>query len=189
MRVVLTIILAVAAATLPALAHVGTGSGIAMLDGLAHPLLGPDHLLAMIGVGLWAGVTGGNARWLWPLAFVAMMAIGGIVALAGINLPHVEAIILASIIGIGAALAWGTAPPVAIGAALCGLFAIAHGHAHGTELPLGVSAAGYVAGFMLATAALHAGGLALGLTTRRNTAVTRILGVGISATGAALSFI
>jgi urease accessory protein len=157
-------------------AHVAPGSGSAFLHGFVHPLLGADHIMAMIGVGLWAGLKGGSARWLWPLAFVTIMSLGGLAAMQGIGLPHAEVLILASVVGLGAAIGLGLLPPLAVGAALCGLFAVAHGHSHGNELPAGASASGYMLGFLLATAALHAGGVVLGFWAARRVILARSTG-------------
>jgi urease accessory protein len=186
MRYVAIVVLALMASG-PALAHTGAGSGFAFLDGLQHPLAGADHLLTMIGVGLWAALAGGNARWLWPLAFVTVMVAGGAVAIAGINIPYEEMLILASVAGTGAAIAFDWRLPLAAGAALCGVFALAHGHAHGAELPLHASPAAYVAGFAAATAILHATGIALGVALQRSRMATRLAGVVIACAGAWLA--
>lgn len=172
----------------PALAHSGVGTHFAFFDGFTHPLLGLDHLLAMVGVGLWAALVGGKARWLWPAAFVTVMTAGGALALNGIALPYVEALILASVIGIGAAVAFGLRLPLVAGATICAAFAIAHGHAHGAELPVGASAIDYVAGFVVATAALHAIGIVVGLLLQRSSRLARLTGAAIAASGAVLAF-
>ena len=172
----------------PAFAHTGTGTHFAFVDGFAHPLFGLDHLLTMVGVGLWAALAGGKERWVWPIAFVTVMIAGGALALNGIAMPFVEAMILTSVIGIGAAVAFGLRVPLVAGAAICASFAIAHGHAHGAELPAGASAIGYVAGFVVATAALHATGIYAGLRLQRSTFLMRLAGTAIAATGALLAF-
>lgn len=174
----------------PAAAHTGVGDHIhlAFADGFKHPLTGFDHLLAMVGVGMWAAFVGGAARWAWPLAFVSVMAVGGAMGLVGIGLPYVESAILASVIGLGAAITFGLRLPIAAGAAVCAAFALAHGYAHGAELPAGASAAGYVAGFLVATAALHGAGLALGTALVKSPAVSRVAGALIAAAGAFLAF-
>ncbi len=172
----------------PAFAHTGAGTHFAFVDGFTHPLLGLDHLLAMVGVGLWAALVGGKARWLWPVAFVTVMTAGGALALNDIAMPYVEALILASVVGIGAAVAFGLRLPLAVGAAICAAFAIAHGHAHGAELPAGASALGYVAGFGVATASLHAIGIGAGMWLQRSPRLARMAGTVIAATGALLAF-
>jgi urease accessory protein len=142
-------------------------SGAAGLGaGLAHPLSGLDHLLAMIGAGIWAAQLGGRARWLVPLAFVSSMAGGMGLALAGIALPHVESGIVASVMVIGVLVASAARLPAAVGAALIALFGVFHGHAHGSE-GIGFSTLEYMAGVLLATGLLLVAGIALADAARR----------------------
>jgi urease accessory protein len=146
-----------------ALAHVGVGS-TSGLAGFMHPLSGLDHQLAMVLVGIFAYQLGGRALWLVPLAFVSAMAFGGVLGVLAAPMPFVEIGIALSVILLGAGVAFGIKPPVAVAVAAVGLFAVFHGHAHGTEMPLDVSGAAYAAGFMAATALLHAIGIGLGFT-------------------------
>jgi urease accessory protein len=162
MRIVLVAV-ALAATAMPALAHTGVGATSGLAAGFTHPLLGLDHLLAMIAVGLFAASRGGKALWLVPLAFVAMMAASGLLAMAGIGLPMVELGIALSVVVLGAAVALRLSLPVAGAVALAGVFALFHGHAHGAEMPAGASALTYALGFVLATAMLHAVGVGIGL--------------------------
>ena len=118
-------------------------------------------MLAMVSVGLWAGLRGGTARWVWPLALVGVMVLGGILGSAGVHLPAVEAGILASVVILGLLVLTAAQMPVAAGAVLIGLFALLHGHAHGAELPAAAAAASYAAGFVVATGLLHAAGLSI----------------------------
>ncbi|MDR7125647.1 HupE/UreJ family protein [Pseudotabrizicola sp. 4114] len=179
-----------AIAVLPqmALAHVGHHDSPAFLSGVMHPVGGADHVLAMVAVGLWAAVTGGRALWALPLGFVGAMLAGGGMGAAGIALPGVEPMILASIVltGLLAALAWRA--PMAVGLAVVAVFGLFHGHAHGTEGP----ASGlltYAAGFALSTMALHLAGLGLGLALNALSArmATRALGAGTAFAGLALA--
>lgn len=157
-------------------AHPGHGSA-SLLAGLAHPL-GLDHLLAMVAVGLWSAAALPRERAaLGPLAFLAAMVGGATLALSGLVLPFVETGIAASVLVFGAMLAFprhvGTGAGLALIAAAAGL----HGFAHGAELPLGASVAGYALGFLASTAALHAGGLGLGVLLRERGALAwRVLG-------------
>lgn len=154
----LLLALALGVAATPALAQPSpTGHG-SFLAGFVHPLAGLDHVLAMIGVGLWGAVLGGSARWALPTAFVAAMVAGFGLALLGLALPFVETVALASVFLFGIAVALLLRPPLASAATLAGLVGLFHGHAHGTELA-GASALGYGLGFVLATALLHAAGL------------------------------
>jgi urease accessory protein len=151
----------------PALAHAGAGASHGFAAGFAHPMLGFDHLLAMVSVGLWAALAGGRAVWVWPLAFMGVMVLGAGLGFAPVGLPHVELSIGVTVVLLGLAAAFQLSLPVLLGAALCGIFALSHGYAHGAEIPAEASALAYGAGFTLATALLHAAGLALGSTMVR----------------------
>lgn len=150
---------------LPALAHPGGAEAHGLLAGLAHPFGGWDHLAAMVTLGLWAGLLGGAMRWWLPAAFLAGMGAGGLVGLAGVPLPGIEAGILASVILLGAMLAAAARLPAHLVLPLAAILGAAHGHAHGMEAAGG--GAGYVAGFLLATALLHGAGLALAAGANR----------------------
>lgn len=150
-----------------AFAHSGGGDAHDFVHGFAHPFGGLDHLLAMITVGLFAYQLGGRALWLVPASFVVAMTAGGALGLAGIPVPFVEAGIAASVLVLGAIVAFGVKAPVAVAMAMVAAFAVFHGHAHGAEMPAGGSIAAYSAGFVLATALLHAAGVTLGLLIGR----------------------
>jgi urease accessory protein len=167
MRTGLTIAAALTLIPTAALAHPGIGDAHGFAHGLAHPLGGLDHILAMVAVGIFAWQLGGRALWLVPATFISVMAAGAALAMAGVAVPQVELGIAASVIVLGAIVALGLHVPVAIAMGLVGLFAIFHGHAHGTEMPLDAAGAAYAAGFMLATALLHVGGIALGFAVGR----------------------
>lgn len=158
--------LIVASAT-AAQAHTGVGHTAGFLHGFAHPFSGLDHMLAMVAVGLFAARLGGRALWLVPATFVAMMAVGGAWGISGASLPFVELGIAASVIALGMVVALNASMAVAVAMGLVGFFAVFHGHAHGTEMPLDASGASYAAGFMAATAVLHATGLAAGISAAR----------------------
>ncbi len=175
----------------PALAHTGMEHAHSFASGFAHPWTGFDHVLAMVAVGLWAGLAGGRALWAWPAAFVGVMLAGGALGIAGVAVPMVESGILASIIALGVLVLAAARLPVALGALLVGAFAVLHGHAHGTELPAEAVAVTYAAGFALATATLH--GLGLGLTWLcrggRGALLVRGAGAAVAAAGIALAVI
>ena len=154
-------------AAAPAFAHLNPAEHGSFPAGFSHPLFGADHILAMVGVGLLGFVIGGRARWLLPLSFIAMMAVGGALGVAGMGLPFVETGIALSVVVIGAAVAFGAKLPLALAAALAGGFAVFHGHAHGAEMPLAASGLAYGLGFMAATALLHAVGLGAGVALQQ----------------------
>lgn len=146
-------------------AHTGHGSE-SLFQGLAHPL-GLDHLLAMVAVGVWsAAAFDGARRWLAPLTFLTAMTAAALLAMAGVSLPFVEHGIALSVLMFGAMLAFARRVPAAPGLALVAAAAALHGMAHGAELPAGASVAGYALGFLATTAALHAGGVGLGVALR-----------------------
>lgn len=157
--------LGAALAAAPASAHTGHGlDGFAA--GFAHPFGGIDHLLAMIAVGAWAAQQGGRAVWALPAAFVGVMGVGGSLGLSGFALAGTESVIVASVLVLGAVVAAAAKLPLAIAAPIVGAFALFHGLAHGAELPEAANAPAYAAAFVLATALLHAGGIALALALR-----------------------
>lgn len=164
-RMPLALALALACALFadPAIAHPVAGEHDGFTSGFWHPLYGTDHLLAMVAVGLWAAALGGRARLFLPAAFVAAMIAGFGMAFYGMAMPAIEPLILASVMVLGLGAALGAKTPVLMGVALTALFGLAHGAAHGLEMPLAVSAATYGAGFALATAMLHGGGVLLGM--------------------------
>lgn len=146
----------------PLLAHPGHDHGTTGFGaGFAHPLHGADHILAMVAVGLWAASLGGRALWALPAGFVGAMALGFLLALGGIGLPLVEPMILGSVIVLGLAVALALRLSPAASVALVALFGLFHGHAHGGEMGE-AGALAFGAGFAVATALLHLGGVALG---------------------------
>jgi urease accessory protein len=172
----------------PALAHTGHEHAVSFAAGFRHPWSGLDHMLAMVAVGLWAGMNGGKARWAWPVAFVGVMVVGGALGIAGVALPMVESGILASVVVLGLLVLAAVRLPVAVGAALIALFALMHGHAHGGELPVEAAAASYAGGFAIATALLHGIGLAATYVAdgARGRLVVRAAGALVAAAGVAL---
>ncbi|MDP3845244.1 MAG: HupE/UreJ family protein [Pseudomonas sp.] len=155
-----------------------------LLAGLAHPLFGLDHLLAMLAVGLWAAQQQGTARWALPLSFVASMLIGGLLGFSGVQLPLLEGAIAASVLALGLLVAVAARLPMAVASGLCALFALSHGVAHGLELPSAASPWAYAAGFSAATLLLHAGGYALVRYLPKAAApLVRIAGLGTASAG------
>jgi urease accessory protein len=170
-------------------AHLIGEHGAGFAAGIVHPLSGLDHLLAMIAVGIWAAQLGGRAVWAVPAAFVGSMVVGGILAVTGVPLPLVEPGILGSVLLFGLLIATAARVPTVVGMAIVGLFALFHGHAHGTELPQAANPATYALGFLLATSVLHAVGLGLALMLGRVAPkpALRVIGGGIAAAGLAMA--
>ena len=159
------------------------------LAGFSHPLVGLDHILAMIAVGLWAAMLGGRALLAVPAAFVGTMIAGFALATTGVALPLVEPMVAASVVVLGLVVAMAVRLPATAGALLVGAFALFHGHAHGVEL--GAAAVlPYLAGFAVATALLHGAGIGSGylfgaggkggIVARIAGGLTAALGVGLA---------
>ena len=175
----------------PAFAHTGQGEAPGLAHGFLHPLMGLDHVLAMVGVGLIAARLGGRANLFVPLAFLIMMAVGGVTGASGYGLPFVEIGIALSVVILGAVLALQRTLPVAAAMVLVGAFAVFHGHAHGAEMPDSAAGVAYGLGFLAATALLHTAGLGLGfaadgLNGARGRPALRLAGAGLAAAGLGL---
>lgn len=169
-------------------AHVqaGTVGDGKFISGLIHPVTGLDHLVAMVAVGLWGAILGPPAIWLLPIAFPLIMAFGAVLGIIGIPIPGIEIGIATSGIVLGALVATNTRLPIAIAIVLISIFAICHGHAHGTELPdFGVPLL-YAGGFVISTGLLHLCGITLGVLIRwpAGLVFVRMLGVLILTIGA-----
>ncbi len=160
----------------------GVEGDTGFLSGFFHPLLGFDHLLAMVAVGLLSVQIGGRAVWFVPLAFLVFLAAGGGLGLAGIALPQVEGAIALSVFGLGLAIALDAKIALLLAMLMVGFFAVFHGHAHGMEIPKMAGPALYVSGFLAASAALHLAGVGLGLLQKHDVARAKI-GAGLCGIG------
>jgi urease accessory protein len=147
-------------------AHVDQAEAAGFMTGLQHPWSGFDHILAMIAVGLWGAQLGNPALWILPVTFPMVMAFGAMMGLMGIPLPGIEIGIAVSAMVLGTMVLGEVRPKLVVAAVLVGVFAIFHGHAHGTELPPGQSGLLYSMGFVIATGVLHGIGIAIGLIHR-----------------------
>lgn len=157
-----------------------------LLAGLTHPLLGIDHLLAMVTVGLLAAQIGGRALWALPAAFVGSMLLGGICGVQGWSLPGVEYGIALSIVLFGLAVALNRKIALAAPLAFAGLFGVFHGHAHGVEMPQLANPVLYAVGFIAATIALHAIGVVggrLAIRSAQGATALRFSGAAIALAG------
>jgi len=178
---------AAALAPAAAFAHAGHGEHSGFIHGFMHPVTGVDHILAMVTVGILAYQIGGRALWAVPATFFAIMAAGGLLGVAGVSFYFVEPGIAASVVVLGLIVALALKPPVALAMALVAVFAIFHGYAHGIEAPLDGSAAVYGAGFLAATALLHAFGVAFGMLVGRIAARHGQLGYRLAGSAVALT--
>ena len=168
-----------------AYAHVGAGSTQGFISGVAHPVGGLDHLLAMVAVGIWAVQMGQRSIWVVPLAFVSVMALGGVSGISGMAVPLAEQGIIISVLALGILIAAAVRLPLAASVVIVGLFAVFHGYAHGTEMPETVSGMAYGLGFILSTVLLHACGIGSGFLMQRISGpqLVRIAGAAVTAFG------
>ena len=169
----------------PALAHTGVGDANGFLHGLEHPVFGPDHLLAMLAVGLWSGFVLPHRFWMGAAAFMGAMIFGAGLSWSGVGYPYVETVIVGSVVVFGLLTLvsrrgqpeWVTLASLAAIAA----FASAHGHAHATEAA--GNAFAYLAGFLISTTALHLAGIAIARAVATRPVVQRAMGAGITLSG------
>lgn len=170
-----------AATTMPAFAHPGHDE-VGLLSGFLHPLLGFDHILAMVAVGLWAALLGGRALLAVPASFVFAMVVGFLFGMNDMFLPTIEPGIAASVVLLGALVATAMRMPLLSSMAVIGLAGLVHGQAHGAEL--NGSALLFGLGFTAATILLHAAGLAIGgAIGNRWQLFARSLGAAIAGSG------
>jgi urease accessory protein len=162
---------------------------LGFFSGFTHPLLGLDHLAAMVAVGLWSALSARRAgpELLWgPLGFANALLLGAMLGLEGVTLPVVEPMIAASLLLLGLLVVSRWRLP-GLGAALVGVFALFHGLAHGQELVDSASAFETLAGMLSATVLLHASGLGLGWTLRGSPLwLPRAVGAAVALLGGAL---
>jgi urease accessory protein len=172
----------------PASAHVGHGTN-GFDSGFFHPLTGPDHLLAMVAVGIVAATWRiDRTLWLAPGAFLLGMVGGGVAGLAGVPFPGAELLIAASVLLLGIAIAAAVTDGKGSAWVLPVLAAagVAHGHAHGAEAPSAAHPELYVVGFLLATACIHIAGVGVGAVVRNRQVVRVGIGVATATAGVLL---
>ena len=169
-----------------AFAHSGSAAAIGLESGFTHPITGLDHLVAMVAVGLWGAQLGNPAIWTLPITFPLVMALGGLLGVAGVDVPLTEQIVALSGIALGVLIALRARPPLWVAALIVGIFAIFHGYAHGRELPQAADPLSYGVGFVVATGLLHLCGIVLGLFIRwpLGEHAVRACGAGIGCVGA-----
>ncbi len=187
MRILILLLAPLLLAPLSAVAHEGSslpyGSFIA---GLAHPVLGVDHFLAMVSVGILSAQMGGRAIWTVPTTFVSVMAIGGLLGWLNVGLTSIELGISFSVLILGIAIAADRKLPILVAMGAVAIFAIFHGYAHGAEMPTVANAIRYALGFMTGTALLHVAGLVVGDISQhyaRGKILLRVAGAAIAGVG------
>ncbi|MFM1895582.1 MAG: nickel transporter [Pseudomonadota bacterium] len=147
-------------------AHTEEGVVGGFISGFLHPIYGLDHVVAMVAVGMWGTFLGSPGIWLLPVVFPLVMAMGGALGVLGVPLPLVEMGIASSAVVLGMMVVLAARPPLWVAAVIVGIFAVFHGHAHGTELPGASNPLSYAIGFVLATGLMHLAGIGIGVLTR-----------------------
>ena len=183
--------------SLPAYSHTFTGM-VGFYDGLSHPVLGIDHFLAMVSVGVVSAQIGGRAIWTIPATFVLMMIVGGIIGMLVevffFNLEEpvfvvVEYGIVFSVILLGLAIAIEKKISTNIIMIFICFFGLCHGLAHGMEMPWAVNPILFALGFASGTATLHLFGVGIGslaIKTKFSSIVLRVVGVACAFFGFSL---
>jgi hydrogenase/urease accessory protein HupE len=159
-RILLTTMILLLAMAIYAYCHATNLVMTDLTSGFSHPLAGLDHVITMLGVGIWAAQLRGKAIWLLPVTFVTVMSLGGVSGAASyLAIPSAEVLIIASCLVFSALIIrkvhFGTKMNVLIVA----FFAFFHGYAHGQEISTSASLVSYTVGFMLATMLLHGTGI------------------------------
>ena len=174
-------ILALALAIIPSVVFAHDGKNLpygSFIGGLIHPVLGYDHLLAMLSVGILSAQIGGRAIWTVPATFVGVMGLGGALGLIDVGLTSIEAGIAASLIVLGLIIAADRRLRTLVMMAGVGFFAIFHGYAHGAEMPTVAEPVKYALGFMTGTALIHIAGVVVGHTAMQYQKGPLVLRVG-----------
>ena len=148
---------------LPVFAHNFTDM-VGFYDGISLPVLGFDHFLAMISVGIVSAQIGGRAIWTVPTTFVSIMTIGGLFGFFLIidEFFFVEVGIVFSVILLGFGISIEKKLPTNIIMIFVGIFGLFHGIAHGIEVPAAANPLLFVLGFICGTTALHIFGVGIG---------------------------
>ena len=143
-------------------AHIVTAETMGLLSGVVHPLTGADHVLAAVAAGIWAAVSGGSRARSVIAAFLGMLSLGAVAGFAGASLGLVEPVIALSVLTLGALIALRVSLPGLVAPAIAGGFALFHGYAHATGLPMMAGSAWYLLGLLMATLLLLGSGVVLG---------------------------
>jgi len=171
--------------------HPEMGQASGFWHGFSHPLTGLDHVLAMLAIGIWAVQVGGKAIWAIPLSFVGMMIVGGIIGMSGVKIPYVETGIVMSVMVLGVLIVASARLPLLAGMLIAGIFALFHGHSHGTEIPETAMGITYSIGFAMSTLLLHLSGIGLALFAGKKIKVQllRYVGASIAVAGILMLFV
>jgi urease accessory protein len=169
-RILTALLIACAISIIPSTVYAHEGGNLPLggfLSGLVHPVLGYDHLLAMLSVGILSAQIGGRAIWTVPATFVSVMALGGVLGLVDVGIKITELGIAFSLVILGSVIASERRLPIILAMIGVGFFAIFHGYAHGTEMPQTAQPVAYAFGFLTGTALIHITGVLIGDISKR----------------------
>lgn len=172
---------------MPVQAHTGIGMTEGYANGFLHPLMGIDHLLTMLGIGLWGRILGGSSRWLLPAVFLIMMTCGAAVNFADFYVKSAETGISASVLILGLILCLDRSTQKGWALALVTLSAVGHGYMHAEEIDAGIDALSYLSGFLSSTTLLLFFGASFGfLSPSRLNITKKVFGLVCAVTGLTL---
>lgn len=172
----------------PAFAHVDASHGFGFGAALAHPLLGADHLLALLATGIWVAQQQGRMRFILPALFILAIGAGTIAGQAGLALPALEMGLAMSVTVTGLLTVFLLRLPLVPAGLLLSLSGLLHGFAHGVEMPAAAQFPSFAAGLVLSSVALMALGAVLGSCIRQfgGRKGLRASGAGVAVFGAGL---
>lgn len=169
-RIFAALVMACVLSSFPSTVYAHEGGTLPLggfLSGLVHPVLGNDHLLAMLSVGILSAQIGGRAIWTVPATFVGVMALGGVLGLIDVGIMFTELGIAFSLVILGSIIAVERRLPIGLAMIGVGFFAVFHGYAHGTEMPETAQPVAYAFGFLTGTALIHIAGVLIGDISKR----------------------
>jgi urease accessory protein len=190
LKITAATIAAVTLAATPVLAHHPLGGRVpanlfeGLMSGLAHPVIGIDHLVMIVAIGLFAGIK--RQGWALPIAFVVAAMGGTGLHLMSMSLPGAEIWVAGSVLALGLLMLVQERLNLAAIAGLIGVAGLFHGYAYG-EAIVGAEATplvGYLAGFSAVQLAIALGVSQLAKVTmignlgRFRTAALVTIGIG-----------
>ena len=161
--IIFTSLLLISSLPLEVQAPTGIGSVNGLVNGLLHPLIGVDHLLVMLAIGLWASILDKTALWLLPTTFLIAMTFGALLSFNGLIFSAAENWVAFSVLVLGVLVWCNTYMSSALAITLVAVFAVSHGYVHGNELGNASNSLTYSLGFLFTTLLLHCLGVTVGL--------------------------
>lgn len=162
-----------------------------LLSGLGHPIIGLDHLAAVVAIGCLAALH--RSGMMLVLGYIAAMMLGVGIHLFGATLPAAEVLVALSVMALGAVLVWRSKIGTATALAVFAVVGVLHGYALG-ELIVGAEATpllAYLVGLAaiqaaIATGVMLAARMLLDPVTGEFSAL-RLVGAGVVGIGLAMA--